>query len=117
MLTLQELLIETNPDLSRVATIIVGFDDNGNLVFEYDLDDDNPSDSYIKDVVIDKQDAYTLAKNANVSLVHYPAYIAKKYSIQIFCQSVPSEAMSLFKELLNYLTSSRVKYQCITRHK
>ena len=36
MLTLQELLIETNPDLSRVATIIVGFDDNGNLVFEYD---------------------------------------------------------------------------------
>ncbi|MCE9191231.1 hypothetical protein K0G46_06830 [Phocaeicola vulgatus] len=117
MFTLEELLIETDPDLSRVATIIIGFDDNGNLVLEYDLDDDNPSESYVKNVVIDKQDAYTLAKNENVSLIHYPAYIAKKYSVQPFCQSVPSEAIALFEELLDYLASSGVKYQRIIKRK
>ena len=32
MLTLEELLMETDPDLPVVATVIIGFDDNGRLV-------------------------------------------------------------------------------------
>mgnify|MGYP001544882255 CR=1 FL=1 len=112
MLTLQELLIETDPDLSRVATIITGFDDNGDLMFEYELTDyDYPSESYIKDVVVNKQEAYALAKDVNVSLTQLPAYIAKKHSVQPLCQSVPSEAATLFKEILDCLASFGVKYR------
>lgn len=117
MFALEELLIETDPDLSRVATVIVGFDDNGNLVFEYELDDDNPSELYVKDVVIDKQEAYALAKRVNIPLTQLPAYIQKKYSVQPFCQSVPSEAMALFQRILSYLASSGVKYQCLIKRR
>lgn len=113
MLALEELLIETDPDLSRVATIITGFDDNGNLVFEFEITNyDYPSESFKKNIVIDKHEAYTLAKKANTSLIKLPAYIAKRYCIQPFCQSLlPSKATSLFSDILYYLATSRVKYK------
>ena len=35
MFTLEELLIETDPDLTLVATMVIGFDDNRHLALEY----------------------------------------------------------------------------------
>lgn len=45
-------------------------------------DYDNPSESHVKDDVIDKREAYTLAKDVNVPLIQLPAYMAKKYGVQ-----------------------------------
>ncbi len=113
MLALEELLIETDPDLSRVATIITGFDYNGNLVFDFEITNyDYQSESFIKNIVIDKHEAYTLAKKENTSLIKLPDYIAKRYCIQPFCQSfLPSKATSLFSDILYYLATSGVKYK------
>jgi len=112
MLTLEELLIETDVDLPIVATVIIGFDDKGCLKLEYEfMDYDTPLESHTKYAVVKKQEAYTLAKRANVSLTQLPAHIAKKYGVQPFCQAVPSEALALFKEILDFFVFHGVRYQ------
>lgn len=112
MLALEELLIETDEDLPIVATVIIGFDDKGCLVLEYKfVNYDVPLESRTKYAVIEKQEAYTLAKRVNVSLTQLPACIGKKYSVQPFCQAVPSEAPALFKEILDFFVFHGVRYQ------
>ncbi len=67
MFTLEELLIETDPDLTLAATMVIGFDDNGHLALEYRVTDcNNPLETRIKYVSVDKEDAYVLAKKVNV---------------------------------------------------
>lgn len=111
MLTLEELLIETDEDLPIVATVIIGFDDKGCLMLEYAfMDYDVPSESHIKYAVVDKQEAYALGKKVNASLTQLPAYIAKKYGVQLG-QAVPSEALALFKEILDFFVFHGVRYQ------
>ncbi len=111
MLTLKELLIETDPDLPIVATMTVGFDDNGCLVLEYEIINyDIPSESRKKRAVVEKQEAYALANKLNISLILLPSYIFKRFSIQPFCQTVPSEAHALYKDILEFFVSYGVKY-------
>ena len=69
MLALEELLVETDEDLPIVATVIIGFDDNGCLVLEHKIMDyDVPEESRTKYAVVEKQEAYVLAKKVKVSL-------------------------------------------------
>lgn len=64
MLTLEELLIETDPDLTLAATMVIGFDDNGNLALEYRISNCNiPLEKRIKNVSVDKKDAYVLVNS------------------------------------------------------
>ena len=73
MFTLEELLIETDPDLTLAATMVIGFDDNGHLALEYRVTDcNNPLETRIKYVSVDKEDAYVLAKKVNVALTKLP---------------------------------------------
>lgn len=103
MLALEELLVETDEDLPIVATVIIGFDDNGCLVLEHKIMDyDVPEESRTKYAVVEKQEAYVLAKKVKVSLMQLPAYVFKKYGVQPFCQAVPSEARTLFKAILDF---------------
>lgn len=112
MLTLEELLIETDQDLPIVATVTIGFDDNGYLILEHEIMDyEVPSESRTKYAVIEKQEAYALAKKVNVPMTQLPAYVLKKYGVQPFCQVVPSEARVLFKEILDFFVFHGVKYQ------
>ena len=101
-----------------VATVIIGFNEEGDLMLEYEIVNyDHPLESHIKNVVVDKQEAYILAKEVNISLTQLPAYIAKKYGVQPFCQSAPSEAIALFKEILGHFASSGVKYEYRIKYK
>ena len=69
MFTLEELLIETDPDLTLAATMVIGFDDNGHLALEYRVTDcNNPLETRIKYVSVDKEDAYVLAKKSKCCL-------------------------------------------------
>lgn len=112
MLTLEELLIETDEDLPIVATVIIGFDDNGGLVLEHEIMDyEVPEESCTKYAVVEKQEACALAKKVKVSLIQLPAYVLKKYGVLPFGQAVPSEARTLFKAILDFFVSYGVKYQ------
>ena len=112
MLALEELLVETDEDLPIVATVIIGFDDNGCLVLEHKIMDyDVPEESRTKYAVVEKQEAYVLAKKVKVSLMQLPAYVFKKYAVQPFCQAVPSEARTLFKAILDFFAFYGVKYR------
>lgn len=118
MLTLEELLIETDSDLPIVATVIIGFENEGDLMLVYEsMNYDTPSESHIKYALVEKQEVYTLAKKMHIPLIQLPVYIAKKYGVQPFCQAVPSEALALFKEILNYFASYGIKYQYKTKRK
>lgn len=115
MLTLEELLIETDPDLPMVATMSVGFDDNGCLMLKYKFENwDVPSEPPhidMKCAIVEKQEAYALARKLDVSLIRLPAYISKKFSVQPFCQGDPSEARVLFREILDFFVFHGVRYQ------
>ena len=81
MLTLEELLIETDPDLTLAATMVIGFDDNVNLALEYRVTDCNiPLETRIKYVSVDKENAYVLAKKSK----HYLNKTSKLYLPEIW---------------------------------
>lgn len=112
MLTLEELLMETDPDLPVVATVIIGFDDNGRLVLKHEsIDYEAPSESFAQYAVIEKQAAYTMARKLNVALTQLPAFVCRKFSVQPFCRAVPSEARALFKEILDFYIYNGIRYQ------
>ena len=112
MLTLEELLIETDPDLTLAATIVIGFDDNGHLALEYRVTDCNiPLEPRVKYVYVDKEDAYVLAKKVNVSLIELPNYIFRMYGKLPLCETLPSEARALFGEILDFYKYYGIRYQ------
>lgn len=116
MLVLQELLIETDPDLTLAATMVIGFDDNGNLALEYRISDCNiPLEKRIKYVTVDKDDAYVLAKKVHVTLTGLPAYISKRYGIRPLCQGGPSKARVLFEDILDFYNYYGIRYQLTKR--
>lgn len=116
MLTLEELLIETDPDLTLAATMVIGFDDNGNLALEYRISNCNiPLEKRIKNVSVDKKDAYVLAKKVHVTLTGLPAYINKKYRIRPLCQGEPSKARVLFGDILDFYNYHGIRYQLTKR--
>lgn len=116
MLALEELLIETDEDLPILAVVFVGFNDNGCLVLKYEfVNYEVPSESYTKYAVVEKEDAYTLAKKVNVSLIQLPAYIFERYGVRPLCQAVNSEALALFKEILGFFVFYGIKYQLKVR--
>ena len=58
--------------------MVIGFDDNRHLALEYRVADcNNPLETRIKYVSVDKEDAYVLAKKVNVALTKLPNYIYK----------------------------------------
>lgn len=78
MLTLEEPLIETDPDLTLAATMVIGFDDNVNLALEYRVTDCNiPLETRIKYVSVDKENAYVLAKKVNTTLTKFQVIFAE----------------------------------------
>jgi len=112
MFTLEELLIETDPDLTLVATMVIGFDDNGHLILEYKVTDYNiPLEPRVKYVSVDKEDAYVLAKKVNVALTKLPNYICRRYGKRPLCETVPSEARALFREILDFYKYNGIRYQ------
>lgn len=112
MFTLEELLIETDPDLTLVATMVIGFDDNGNLALEYRVTDYNiPLEPRVKYVSVDKENAYVLAKKVNVALTKLPNYICHRYGKRPLCETVPSEARTLFREILDFYKYNGIRYQ------
>ena len=112
MLALEELLIETDPDLSAAATIYIGFDDNGNLALKYKHTfDDYPSESSITYAVVDKQQAYDLSRRLKVPLTHLPAYFSKKFAVEPFGYAGPSEARALFKDILVFFSYRGARYR------
>ena len=112
MLTLEELLIETDPDLQLAATMVIGFDDNGHLALEYRVTDCNiPLETHIKYVSVSPENAYILAKKVHVTLTGLPNYIYKKYGIRPLCEAVPFEAPALFGEILNFYNYHGIRYQ------
>lgn len=116
MLTLEELLIETDPDLQLAATIVIGFDNNRNLILEYRSDDCNiPLETHIKYVSVSPENAYILAKEVHVTLTGLPNYIYKKYGIRPLCEAVPSEARTLFGEILDFYNYHGIRYQLTKR--
>lgn len=112
MFALEELLIETDPDLTLAATMVIGFDDNGHLALEYRVTDCNsPLETCVKYVSVDKEDAYVLAKKVNVALTKLPNYICRRYGRRPFCATVPSEARALFREILDFYEYNGIKYR------
>lgn len=112
MLTLEELLIETDPDLTLAATMVIGFDDNGDLVLEYTITDCNaPLETRIKYVSVNKEDAYILAKKVKVALTKLPNYIYRRYGKRPLCETDPSEARALFGEILDFYKYNDIRYQ------
>lgn len=116
MFALEELLIETDPDLTLAATMVIGFDDNGHLVVEYKTTDYNiPEETRITYVSVDKDDAYVLAKKVHAALTGLPGYICKRYGVRPLCQAVPSEARALFGDILDFYKYHGVRYQLTKR--
>ena len=112
MFTLEELLIETDPDLTLAATMVIGFDDNRHLALEYRVTDcNNPLETRIKYVSVDKEDAYVLAKKVNVALTKLPNYICQRFGKRPLCETEPSEAHALFGEILDFYKSNGIRYQ------
>lgn len=112
MLALEELLIETDEDLPIVATVSIGFDDNGCLVLEHKIVNyEMPEESCSELVIVDKLEALALAKKVKISLVQLPAYVFKRFGTLTFRQTVPSEARALFKTVLDFFVFYGVKYQ------
>lgn len=115
MLALKELLIETDSDLSVVATVSIGFDDSGNLTLMYDRTVyDHPSESSITYAVVDKQQAYDLSRRLKVPLTHLPAYFSKKFAVEPFGYAGPSEARALFKDILVFFSYRGARYRLKT---
>lgn len=112
MLANQKTLIETDPDLQRVATIDIGFNDNGCLTVIYEVKDyDNTEDSYLKYAVIEKEDAYYLSKRLKVRLTQLPDYFEKEFGDSNPGEASLSEARMLFKDILNYFKYNHTHYQ------
>lgn len=112
MFTLEELLIETDPDLTLAATMVVGFDDNGNLALVYSVTDCNsPLETRTRYVSVDKEDAYVLAKKVNIALTKLPNYICRRYGKRPLCGTAPSEARALFEEILHFYKYNGIRYQ------
>ena len=116
MLTLEELLIETDPDLTLAATMVIGFDDSRHLALEYRVTDcDDPLETHIKYVSVDQEDAYVLAKKVYVTLTGLPGYICKRYGVRPLCQTLPSQARALFGEILDFYKHHGIRYQLTER--
>ena len=114
MLALEELLIETDPDLPIVVAIVIGFDDNANLIIEYEKTDyDISENSYKRQVTVNKEEAYNLAKKLNSSLTELPKVIAEEFAIKPFCETVPSQASALFKQIMKYFDNNRTAYKLV----
>ena len=112
MFTLEELLIETDPDLTLVATMVIGFDDNRHLALEYRVTDcNNPLEPRIKYVSVDEEDAYVLAKKVNVALTKLPNYICQRFGKRPLCETDPSEVYALFGEILDFYKYNGIRYQ------
>lgn len=110
MLALEELLIETDSDLSIVETVVIGFDDSGRLVLEHNHRNyDDPALSYTRRAIAEKEEAYVLAKRLNVSLVQLPADVFRRFGVQPFGQALPSEGRALFKAVLDFFVSQGVR--------
>ena len=103
MLTLEELLIETDPDLTLAATMVIGFDDSRHLALEYRVPAcDDPWETQMNYVSVDHEDAYVLAKKVHVTLTGLPGYICKRYGVRPLCQTLPFQARALFEEILDF---------------
>ena len=116
MLTLEEPLIETDPDLTLAATMVIGFDDNVNLALEYRVTDCNiPLETRIKYVSVDKENAYVLAKKVNTTLTKLPSYICRRFGKRPLCETAPSEARALFGKILDFYNYHGIRYQLTKR--
>lgn len=112
MLAHTKTLIETDPDVGRMATIDIGFDDNGNLVVIYEIKDyDYRDESEVKYLIVEKEDAFLLSRKLKTGLTQLPDYFDKELGHLNPGEASLSEARTLFRNIQNFLKYNRTWFR------
>lgn len=110
MLALEEIIVEINEDLSIWASVSVGFDDNGNLVLLMANGDcEHPVNNHETWAVVCKEDAYLFAGKIGITLTELPKMLSDRFRVP-YGLYTPSEARSLFGDILAFFLDSGVRY-------
>lgn len=112
MLTLEELLIETDNDQPVVVSVSVGYDDDLCLVVRLEYENyDERERSFTKDAIIAKEDSYKLAKALKVEMVKLPAKLCEEFGVPLNGFYTPSEACSIYDDVLGCISMHRIRYK------
>lgn len=112
MLTLEELLIETDNDQPVVVSVTAGYNDDLCMVvrLEYENYEDKER-SCTKDAIVAKDDAYKLAKAMKVEMNKLPAKICTEFGVPLNGFYTPSEACSIYDDILGIITAYGIRYK------
>lgn len=107
---LAEIIVESNDDLEIWSSIIVGFDDEKNLVVQLEyINYDDHEEDYVQKAVVDKMGAFLLAQQLRVALTDLPSALQKRFVVNHNAY-VPSQVKTLFHEIVAFLRENRVVY-------
>ncbi len=111
MLTLEEVIIESDDDLAIWSSIVVGFDISKNLVIRLEhIDYEAHENDYTLAAAIEKDDAFRMACFLHVKLTYLPRFLFEKFGTN-FPLSVPSEVERLFKSMLDFVLDCGEHYK------
>ena len=114
MLLLEEIIVESDGDLEIVSTIVVGFDDDKNLVVELETNDyEARRGNQRLWAVVEKEDALMLADHFKVKLTALPKVFDEKFGES--GAFVLSYVEARFKEILDFILDCGIHYQLITK--
>lgn len=109
MLALEHLIICSHEDFNDWSALIVGFNDQKQLVFQLEyINDNNPKLNRINFAYLDKEEAFSLAQKLHVSLINLPESFYKKFGSDCFCY--PSDVEQVFSDILQYIVSHQISY-------
>lgn len=112
MLTLQELLIETDNDQPVVISVSIGYNDDLCLVVRLEYENyDERERSYTKDAIITKEDSYKLAKALKVEMVKLPAKLCAEIGVPLNGFYLLSEACSVYNDVLDFILYHKTRYK------
>ncbi len=106
----EKTLFTTDADCSKQATIYASIDICKRLVIEYHCEyDDSPSRNFERRAVVDNYDTQQMAAYYNVDIKQLPELLFDKCGVAY--DSVPSEADSVFKQVLDIILDAMVHYK------
>lgn len=109
MLALEHLIICSHEDFSDWSTLVAGFNDQKQLVFQLKYTNDNtPKLNHTNIAYLNQEEAFSLAQKLHVPLIELPQAFYKKFGSDSFCY--PSDVEQVFSGILRYIVSQQISY-------
>lgn len=114
-LALQHVIVESDDDLEIWASIVIGFDEDRNLVVRMKyVDYDFPEHNCLRDAVVAPDEAYRLAKQFRLPLVDLPRRLAELFGEDSGLQG-PVFVGKLFSRIVGYFNDCGVRCDVLER--